>query len=97
MEHGTQRPSVGQQLIIGLLGLIALRLWLMPVNLLPTAYAQPDSGTQLIELIGVVRSNGKLLSEIKQIFQEGVVSVQIVEGGKKNGSIPPNETKSKKP
>ena len=65
------------QAIIVLLGLIALRLWMTPVDLLPRAQAQfMDSGAQRLKLIRAAERTNTLLDEIHDTLK-GTLKVQI--------------------
>ena len=65
------------QAIIVLLGLIALRVWMTPVDLLPRAQAQfMDSGAQRLKLIRAAERANTLLDEIHDTLK-GTLKVQI--------------------
>ncbi len=65
------------QLMIVLLGLIAVRLWMMPVELLPRAQAQfMDAGAQRVKLIKTAEKTNALLSEVRDTLK-GTLKVQI--------------------
>lgn len=65
-QEGTQRRLnfYGQTIII-LLGLIVLRLWTMPIDVLPAAHAEiPDEAQQRLQLIQEVQQSNRLLKSI---------------------------------
>ena len=79
-RHTQKRLNFYCQIIIVLLGLITLRLWTTPVDLLPTAQAQfGDSGAQRIELIQAAKKTNALLSAIDKTLK-GTLAVRIEEG-----------------
>lgn len=65
------------QLMIVLLGLIAVRLWMMPVDLLPRAQAQfMDAGAQRLKLVKAAEKTNALLAEVRDTLK-GTLKVQI--------------------
>ena len=81
------------QVMIVLLGLIAVRLWMMPVDLLPHAQAQiMDSGAQRLKIVKAAEKSNALLSEINRALQ-GTLTVKI-EGESKD--VKKNNKKRKK-
>lgn len=65
------------QLMIVLLGLIAVRLWMMPVDLLPRAQAQfMDAGAQRLKLVKAAKKTNALLAEVRDTLK-GTLKVQI--------------------
>ncbi len=83
--HNTQkRLNVYCQLMIVLLTLITVRLWMMPVELLPQAQAQfGDSGAQRMKLPKATERTNALLADIHGTLK-GTLNVKIE--GEKNGS-----------
>ncbi len=78
------RLNVYCQLMIVLLALITVRLWMMPVDLLPRAEAQfGDSGAQRMKLLKATEKTNALLAEIHGTLK-GTLNVKIE--GEKNGS-----------
>ncbi len=65
------------QIMIVLLGAIAVRLWIMPVEMLPRAQAQfMDAGAQRVQLLKAVEKTNALLSEVNSTLQ-GTIKVTI--------------------
>ena len=83
--HSTQkRLNVYCQCMIVLLALIAVRLWMMPVDMLPQAQAQfMDAGAQRVKLLKTVEKTNTLLTAIHATLK-GTLNVKIE--GEKNGS-----------
>ncbi len=83
--HNTQkRLNVYCQLMIVLLALITVRLWMMPVDMLPQAQAQfGDSGAQRMKLLKATEKTNALLADIHATLK-GTLKVKIE--GEKNGS-----------
>ncbi len=83
--HNTQkRLNVYCQLMIVLLALITVRLWMMPVDMLPQAQAQfGDSGAQRMKLLKATEKTNALLADIHATLK-GTLNVKIE--GEKNGS-----------
>ncbi len=72
-----QRLNFYSQVIIVLLGLIAVRLWMMPVDALPRAQAQfMDSGAVRLQLVRVGERTNTLLEQI-QATLKGTLRVQV--------------------
>ncbi len=79
-----KRLNVYCQLMIVLLALITVRLWMMPVDLLPRAEAQfGDSGAQRMKLLKATEKTNALLAEIHGTLK-GTLNVKIE--GEQNGS-----------
>jgi hypothetical protein len=68
------------QLIIVLLAAIALRLWMTPPAVLPSAQAQPvmDSGATRVGILRASEETTRLLSEIHRTLK-GPLDVQVIE------------------
>ena len=83
--HSTQkRLNVYCQCMIVLLALIAVRLWMMPVEMMPQAQAQfMDPGAQRVKLLKAVEKTNTLLADIHDTLK-GTLNVKIE--GEKNGS-----------
>ncbi len=83
--HNTQkRLNVYCQLMIVLLTLITVRLWMMPVDVLPQAQAQfGDSCAQRVKLLKATEKTNALLADIHGTLK-GTLNVKIE--GEKNGS-----------
>ncbi len=65
------------QIMIVLLGAIAVRVWMMPVEMLPRAQAQfMDAGAQRVQLLKAVEKTNALLSEVNSTLQ-GTLKVTI--------------------
>ncbi len=65
------------QMIVVLLALIAIRLWMIPADVLPRAQAQiVDSGAQRAELIKAVQQTNGLLTEIHDTLK-GTLKVRL--------------------
>ncbi|MCG3137901.1 MAG: hypothetical protein HJJLKODD_01756 [Phycisphaerae bacterium] len=97
VHHDRRRLLVYCQIMIVLLGSIALRVWQQPGDLLPTAQAQiPDQGAQLDQLIKATQKNNELLTGIQETLK-GTLKVQVsnpsAEGNGKN--VPPAPKKPK--
>ncbi len=79
-----KRLNVYCQLMIVLLALITVRLWMMPVDLLPRAEAQfGDSGAQRAKLLKAAEKTNALLVDIHATLK-GTLNVKIE--GEQNGS-----------
>ena len=79
-----KRLNVYCQLMIVLLVLITVRLWMMPVEMLPQAQAQfMDPGAQRVKLLKAAEKTNTLLTEIHGTLK-GTLNVKIE--GEKNGS-----------
>ena len=84
------------QAIIVLLGLITLRLWMTPVDLLPRAQAQfMDSGAQRLRLVRVTEITNTLLDEIHDTLK-GTLNVQI-QGDSNEGKKSKSKTGKSRP
>lgn len=91
-----KRLNVYCQVIIVLLGTIALRLWMMPVDLLPQAQAQfMDSGAQRMKLIKAAEKTNALLSEVNSTLK-GTIKVTI-EGGENDAKASTKKRKTRRP
>jgi len=68
------------QLIIALLAAIALRLWMTPPAVLPSAQAQAvmDSGATRVRILRASEETNRLLAEIHRTLQ-GPLDVQVIE------------------
>ena len=65
------------QVIIVMLAAIALRLWMMPSDVLPKVQAQvADSGAQRFQIIEQAKRTNELLGEIHQTLK-GTLKVQL--------------------
>ena len=83
------------QLMIVLLGLIAVRLWMMPVDLLPRAQAQfMDAGAQRMKLVKAAEKTNALLVEVRDTLK-GTLKVQIE--GEKSDAKAGRGSRKKKP
>jgi len=75
-----RRQNFYSQFVIILLALIALRLWMMPIDLLPAVHAQvPNSGAQRQQLIKATAQTNTLLTEINQTLKSGTIQVKFEE------------------
>ncbi len=84
------------QIMIVLLGLIAVRLWAMPVDVLPSAQAQfMDSGAQRLKLIKTAERTNTLLAEINDTLK-GTLKVQI-QGDSDKGKKSKSKTSKSRP
>ncbi|MCH8852514.1 MAG: hypothetical protein IID41_07635 [Planctomycetes bacterium] len=83
--HSTQkRLNVYCQCMIVLLTLITVRLWMMPVEMMPQAQAQfMDPGAQRVKLLKATERTNALLTEIHGTLK-GTLNVKIE--GENNGS-----------
>lgn len=83
--HSVQkRLNVYCQLMIVLLTLITVRLWMMPVEVLPRAQAQfMDAGAQRVKLLKATEKTNALLADIHGTLK-GTLNVTIA--GENNGS-----------
>ncbi len=83
-RNAQKRLNVYCQLMIVLLALITVRLWMMPVDVLPRAEAQfGDSGAQRMKLLKATERTNALLADIHGTLK-GTLNVKIE--GEKNGS-----------
>ncbi len=83
------------QAIIVLLGLITLRLWMTPVDLLPRAQAQfMDSGAQRLKLIRAAERTNTLLDGIHDTLK-GTLNVQIQGDSNEGKKSKPKTSKSR--
>ena len=74
-----QRPSLSRVLWYVLLGMTLCRVWVGPVGVLPTAYAQiPDSGAQRKQLIDEVRKTNRLLTQLNETLRDQIIKVRII-------------------
>lgn len=79
-----KRLNVYCQLMIVLLTLITVRLWMMPVEMLPRAQAQfMDAGAQRVQQLKATERTNTLLADIHSTLK-GTLNVKIE--GEKNGS-----------
>ena len=84
------------QVMIVLLGLIAVRLWMMPVEMLPRAQAQfMDAGAQRVQLLKAVEKTNALLSEVNSTLQ-GTLKVTI-EGDENEAKASTTKRKKTRP
>ena len=84
------------QIMIVLLGAIAVRLWMMPVELLPQAEAQfMDAGAQRVKLIKAVEKTNALLSEVHSTLK-GTIKVTI-EAGESDAKASTTKRKKTRP
>ncbi len=83
-RNAQKRLNVYCQLMIVLLALITVRLWMMPVDVLPRAEAQfGDSGAQRMKLLKATERTNALLADIHGTLK-GTLNVKIE--GEQNGS-----------
>ncbi len=91
-----KRLNVYCQVIILLLGAIAVRLWMMPVEMLPRAQAQfMDAGAQRVQLLKAVERTNALLSEVHSTLK-GTIKVTI-EGGEHEAKASTTKRKKTRP
>ncbi|MCZ6652237.1 MAG: hypothetical protein O7D91_04340 [Planctomycetota bacterium] len=84
------------QIMIVLLGAIAVRVWMMPVEMLPRAQAQfMDAGAQRVQLLKAVEKTNALLSEINSTLK-GTIKVTI-EGDENEAKASTTKRKKTRP
>ena len=84
------------QIMIVLLGAIAVRVWMMPVEMLPRAQAQfMDAGAQRVQLLKAVEKTNALLSEVNSTLK-GTIKVTI-EGDENEAKASTTKRKKTRP
>lgn len=88
--NGTQRRlNFYCQVMIVLLALIAVRLWMSPIDVLPQAQAQfMDSGAQRLEIVRGVERTNELLIGIHETLK-GTLAVKLDDQGGAAPKKPP--------
>lgn len=74
------RGSFYHQAVLILLGLITLRLWMLPIDILPAAKAQlPNSAAQRDQMIAATEQTNLALDKIYGHLKYGTINVKIAD------------------